>query len=153
MVVKVASLLAGALCMYFGYRLLMRGIYPDADEKAVWDNTSLLIKRGIPGIAFALFGASIIVMSLLYGSDTRRREAPAAAEQSQKQVEDVETSSAQTTPSDLRPAQPKPRASARQMAQPTAPRKARQLRTLPDDDPSPATTTRDGGSLARPGRA
>src|SRR5512145_2152740 len=85
MAVKVASLLAGTLCMYFGYKLLMRGIFSDSSEKAVWDNGFLLLKRGAPGTVFALFGAVLIVVTLVKSGELRRREAPAPVEQGQTQ--------------------------------------------------------------------
>ena len=61
MIITIASLLIGTLCVFWGYRLLMRGIYAD-DSTTVWSDRSVLIKRGAPGVVFAVFGAAMIVV-------------------------------------------------------------------------------------------
>src|SRR3954454_6796996 len=83
MIIAIASLLIGTLCMYWGYRLLMRGIYSD-DSKAVWGDRSLLIKRGAPGVVFAVFGAAMIVVPMLR-SPERGREPPSVPAQEQSE--------------------------------------------------------------------
>jgi hypothetical protein len=76
MIIAIASLLIGTLCVFWGYRLLMHGIYSD-DSNTVWGDRSLLIKRGAPGVIFAAFGAMMIVVPMLRYHD-RNREMPAA---------------------------------------------------------------------------
>jgi hypothetical protein len=152
MAVKVASLLAGTLCMFFGYKLLMRGIFSDSNEKAVWDDSSLLFKRGFPGTVFALFGASLIVVTLVQSGELRRRPAP-PVEQSQTQPADDADQPSPPPQSKLKePRPPKERASAHSGAQ----RKTtRTERTSPGEEsnrPLP-TTTKDRGLIAKPGRA
>jgi hypothetical protein len=83
MIIVAASLLIGILCVFLGYKLLMRGVYSNADPKAVWADTALLIKRGTPGAVFALFGGSMIVVGVLHADHLRHRDAPPAPEQTQ----------------------------------------------------------------------
>src|SRR3954449_8396201 len=83
MIIAITSLLIGTLCMYWGYRLLMRGIYSD-DSKAVWSDRSLLIKRGAPGVVFAVFGAAMLVVPMLR-SHERSRELPSVPAQEQSE--------------------------------------------------------------------
>ena len=157
MAVKVASLLAGTLCMYFGYKLLMRGIFSDSSEKAVWDNGFLLLKRGAPGTVFALFGAVLIVVTLVKSGELRRRDAPAPVEQSQTQPAQSSDQSAapqQDGPKDSRQRTTRERASSRPASER---RTTRQERTSPREESSQplptTTTTKDRGMIAKPGRA
>ena len=84
MVIELTSLFIGTLCLFFGYKLLMRGVYSDTDAAAVWSNHALLIKRSVPGVLFALFGAAMVVAGVLHSSELRGREAPSAkAEQTE----------------------------------------------------------------------
>lgn len=148
-------MLVGALCMFLGYRLLMRGIYSGSNERAVWDDNFLLLKRGAPGILFALFGALIIIVSLFQAGEVRRREAPAPVEQTQTQPAEnrKQLSSAperngnqERNAKDLRPEQPKPRVAPQQAAKPAEERKAtRKEKAAPGEDPP----TR----IAKPSRA
>jgi hypothetical protein len=157
MAVKVASLLAGALCMFFGYKLLMRGIYSDSNEKAVWDDRSLLLKRGAPGTVFALFGAWLIVVTLLQSGELRRSEPPSPVEQTETQP--TESSDQPSAPQQGKPKDPRQRApKERGASQPGAERKTtRHERTSPGEDsnqPLPTTTTtKERGTIAKPGRA
>jgi hypothetical protein len=74
-VMRLGTLLVGALCVFLGYRLFMRGIYCDStDVKATWGNWSLLLKRAAPGSLFALFGVVIITASILFPSKLSFRE-------------------------------------------------------------------------------
>jgi hypothetical protein len=143
MAVKVASLLAGILCMYFGYKLLMRGIFPDSSDKPVWDDGALLFKRGLPGTVFALFGAGLIVVTLVRSGELRLREAPA-------QVQQTQTQPAQSSDRTAPPGQGR-RSESRK------PATTRHERASPPEESnqsSPATTTtRDRGMIAKPGRA
>lgn len=157
MAVKVTSLLAGTLCMFFGYKLLMRGIFSDSNEKAVWDDSALLFRRGAPGAVFALFGASLIVVTLVQSGELRRRAAPAPVEQTETQStesSDQASSPQQGKPKESRQRAPKERGS----AQPGAERKTtRRERTAPaeaSNQPLPTTTTtKERGMTAKPGRA
>ena len=83
MIIAIASLFIGTLCVFWGYRLLMRGIYAD-DSKAVWGDRSLLIKRSAPGVVFAVFGAAMIVVPMLR-SHERSRELPSIPAQEQSE--------------------------------------------------------------------
>jgi hypothetical protein len=84
MIIAISSLFIGTLCVFWGYRLLMRGIYAD-DSKTVWSDRSLLIKRGAPGVVFAVFGAAMIVVPMLR-SHERNRELPSAPVQEQSET-------------------------------------------------------------------
>ena len=84
MIITIASLLIGTLCVFWGYRLLMRGIYA-GDSTTVWSDRSLLIKRGAPGVVFAVFGAAMIVVPMLR-SHERSRELPPVPVQEQSET-------------------------------------------------------------------
>jgi hypothetical protein len=131
MILTVAALLIGTLCVFLGYRLLMRGIYAEADSKAVWSNGGLLIKRGAPGVIFAVFGAAMIVLSLMHSKEFRTHAAPAAAiEAPAEQADAKSTPSAQQPKRKLAREQgSKPRPPAANTAQP-----AFQRSTSPDGD-------------------
>lgn len=63
---KIALLLVGALFAYMGYRLFIAGVYTHAgDLKAAWGEKYLMIKQAAPGTFFALFGAAIIIVSIV----------------------------------------------------------------------------------------
>ena len=84
MIITIASLLIGTLCVFWGYRLLMRGIYAD-DSTTVWSDRSVLIKRGAPGVVFAVFGAAMIVVPMLR-SHERTRDVPSPPGQEQSEA-------------------------------------------------------------------
>jgi hypothetical protein len=86
MVIEIAALLIGTLCVFLGYKLLMRGVYPDTHATIVWSDRSLLIKRGAPGVVFVLIGVVMIGAPLLHLSELRKREAPPSAEEEQTQT-------------------------------------------------------------------
>ena len=96
MIVEIAALLIGTLCVVLGYKLLMRAVHLEGDAKALGDS-SVLIKRSAPGAIFALFGAAMIVMALLHGSALRHHQPAAAAEEMQTEQAQTgkQTSSAQ----------------------------------------------------------
>jgi len=80
MIITIASLLIGTLCVFWGYRLLMRGIYAD-DSTTVWSDRSVLIKRGAPGVVFAVFGAAMIVVPMLRSHERSRELLPIPVEE------------------------------------------------------------------------
>jgi hypothetical protein len=151
MAVKVASLLAGILCMYFGYKLLMRGIFPDSSEKPVWDDGYLLFKRSFPGTVFALFGAALIVVTLVRSGELRSREAPASVQQTQTQPAQSSdrTASPQDERNDVRQRASRERASSSPAAGSRTTRKERTSPREESDEPLPG----DRGIIAKPGRA
>ena len=150
MIIVVASLFIGTLCVFLGYKLLMRGVYSDPDGKAAWSDTSLLIRRSAPGAIFALFGGAMIIVGLLHSSRLHHREAPSASEQ-------TETEQAQPLKQST-PAQPAKRRHAREEGnrrpgspqQATQPGDTTQERDSSGEDvnqPTPAT------KAWKPGRA
>jgi len=98
MVIEIAALLIGTLCVVLGYKLLMRGVYPDADAKSVWSDARLLIKRSAPGMMFASFGAAMIVMGLLHGNELHHRAAAAAPQDTQTEETTPAKHSSQAQP-------------------------------------------------------
>src|SRR5215510_3111997 len=98
MVIEIAALLIGTLCVVLGYKLLMRGVYPDADAKSVWSDARLLIKRSAPGMMFASFGAAMIVMGLLHGNELHHRAAAAAPQDTQTEETSPAKHSSQAQP-------------------------------------------------------
>jgi hypothetical protein len=137
MMIQISALLIGTLCVFFGYKLLMRGVYPEGDAKAVWGDTGLLIKRSAPGVIFALFGAAMITMGLLHGAALRHRDSTPAAEQTQ--IEDTQPAR-QSAPAQT--AKRKHRAVPQQAQQPAKPdpEVARDTET----QPAPAKTWKPG---------
>lgn len=74
---KVASLIVGLGFGYMGYRLFMAGIQGSAgDLEASSGSQALKLSRAAPGTFFALFGAAVIVATIVQGFDV---ELPAAA--------------------------------------------------------------------------
>jgi len=86
MIIQIATLLIGTLCLVLGYKLLMRGIHSDAAQPAIGDSTALM-KRSAPGVIFALFGAAMIFMGLMHGGAFRHRDASSAMPQTQTEEE------------------------------------------------------------------
>jgi hypothetical protein len=82
MVIEIAALLIGTLCLFFGYKLLMRGIYPDHDADATVQNQGLF-KRGTPGLLFSMFGVVIIVAAILHSTHARHHERAAVTEETE----------------------------------------------------------------------
>ena len=140
MIIAIASLLIGTLCVFWGYRLLMRGIYSDA-SKTVWGDRSLLIKRGAPGVIFAVFGAVMIAMPMLRFHE-RTREMPSASVPEQSEA---------TKPAS--PAEPPKRkhareGSARQRVSPQTARPSVDSKVTPDE-----SSPEDSNPLSPPGKA
>jgi len=150
MIIVIASLLIGTLCVFLGYRLLMRGVYSDADAKAAWGDTALLMKRASPGAVFALFGGSMIVVGLLHAGHLRHREGPAAPEQTQ--TEGAQPLK-QSTPAQAakrkhaREERSKQHAPAQQATQPADTTQERESSREDPSQPPPAP------KLSKPGRA
>ena len=74
LIYKLASLGAGVLVCYMGYRLFSAGIFGDAGSvDATFKDTRLLIRRGAPGTFFAVVGAVVLALTLFKGInlDTR----------------------------------------------------------------------------------
>lgn len=146
MIIAITSLLIGTLCVFWGYRLLMRGIYGD-DSKIVWSDRSLLLKRSAPGVIFAVFGAAMIVVPMLR-SHERTRDVPSSP--GQEQTEAAKPAS---------PAEPPKRKHARdggarqraspQTSKPSIDGKATPAESAPGDT-NPASPT---NRAAKPGRA
>lgn len=67
---KVVTLLVGLLCIFMGYKLLMKGIFDGgSDITAAWDNNrKLIIRRASPGVIFALVGFGIIAINFTVSS-------------------------------------------------------------------------------------
>src|SRR5690242_11888420 len=80
MMIELAHLLIGTLCIFFGYKLLMRALSADADSASHPSDHSLTIKRSVPGVLFAVFGAGMVVYALMHSSELRHAE-PAAKEE------------------------------------------------------------------------
>lgn len=69
-VYKLASLLVGLGFGYMGYRLFLAGIQqPAGDLKASVGNRRLKLLRTAPGTFFVLFGAGVIVATIVQGFD------------------------------------------------------------------------------------
>ena len=146
MIIAITSLLIGTLCVFWGYRLLMRGIYGD-DSITVWSDRSLLLKRSAPGVIFAVFGAAMIVVPILR-SHERTRDVPSASSQGQSEAAKPAS-----------PAEPPKRKHAReggarqrvspQTARPSVDGKATPAESGPEDI-NPASPT---NRASKPGRA
>lgn len=62
---KLCCLFCGSLFSYLGYKLFIKGIYPNDGELSFEGfNTKLYLKRIGPGIFFALFGSVIICVTI-----------------------------------------------------------------------------------------
>jgi hypothetical protein len=81
--VKSAIVSAGALCIFLGYRLFVKGVYEggarinvQAGAAAPKDETwkaVLAMDKGGPGLIFALFGALIVAAESLGGMDSSEK--------------------------------------------------------------------------------
>ena len=126
MVIVIASLVIGTLCLFMGYKLLMRGVYSESDTKAVSGDSSLL-KRSAPGAVFALFGATMVIVGLVHSTRLRHREAPPAPEQTRtEEIEPLKESAPPPTP----------------RRKPAREDKSRQ-HTAPQQAPQPGSTTQE----------
>ena len=59
-VVLVLAVLAGAACMWMGYRLFMKGVVEPADGSFKGAGWEVKLAKVGPGVFFALFGAAVI---------------------------------------------------------------------------------------------
>jgi len=122
MILTVLALLIGTLCVFWGYRLLMRGVYADPESSAIWSDRPLLVKRSAPGVIFAMFGAAMIVLPLM--NSKHFRKLPSA-------TTPVDAVQEQTAPKPTSVAPPKgklaakPRSSSANSAQPANPGRSR----------------------------
>jgi hypothetical protein len=65
---RISCIAAGLIIVILGYRLFRTGIYEKAgDLRAVWGNKYLTLKSAAPGTIFALFGAGVMIMTLVKG--------------------------------------------------------------------------------------
>jgi len=72
-VYRITIVVIGLGFAYLGYRLFALGLYEKAGElKAAWGESRLELKQAAPGIFFALFGAALILASLVRGVDIER---------------------------------------------------------------------------------
>ena len=58
---RLLIVLTGALCIYLGYLLFVKGVSGKASLRVEHDKSKLQLANAMPGIFFALFGASILV--------------------------------------------------------------------------------------------
>lgn len=65
-VYRILIVVAGIASAYMGYRLFVRGLFANAGElKAAWGERKLVLKQAAPGTFFALFGAAIVMYSIV----------------------------------------------------------------------------------------
>ena len=145
MILTVLALLIGTLCVFWGYRLLMRGVYADPQSNAIWSDRPLLVKRGTPGVTFAVFGAAMIVLPLMHSKHFRTRPAAATAVDT---VQEQNESKATSVAPPKRNLAAKPRSSSANSAQPANPSKSRyESDFFPQDANDPPAT-----KVYKPGR-
>jgi hypothetical protein len=86
-----------------GYRLFLKGVLGDSDLEAIWKDRKLLLRRAAPGTLFALFGLTMISLSLWQGpgilkdyntTDRQIRESEIKASERQWQIIDDRTTAA-----------------------------------------------------------
>ena len=65
---KLASLGAGSLFCFLGYRLFVLGVFTGGgDMDARFKDSKVLMKKAAPGTMFALFGAVVISVTICRG--------------------------------------------------------------------------------------
>lgn len=65
---KFATLIAGIILSYMGYRLFMAGIWGNAGDLDVkFKSNKLIVKSAAPGTFFVLFGTIVICFSIFKG--------------------------------------------------------------------------------------
>ena len=146
MIIAIASLIIGTLCLFWGYRLLMRGIYAD-DSKSVWSERSLLIKRSAPGVVFAVFGALMAALPVLRFHE-RTREPPAAL--MQEQGEATKPASPSTEPPKRKHAR---EGAARQRGSAQSEKPSLDSKATPESAPEESTPAGPPAKAWKPGRA
>jgi hypothetical protein len=63
--IKLAQLVCGTFSIYLGYRLFMKGIFPQAgDVEGSWKGIKISIKAALPGVYFTVFGSLIVISSI-----------------------------------------------------------------------------------------
>ncbi len=72
---RALTVLVGGAVIWMGYRLFIVGVYERAGElKAAWGDRRLILKQAAPGTFFALFGASVLLLSVARGVDLYTKE-------------------------------------------------------------------------------
>lgn len=76
---KLVTLFSGTLIIYMGYRLFTEGLFSEAGHlDGRFGQHRILLKRAAPGTFFALFGALVLLVSIVIGfdvdSENRSRE-------------------------------------------------------------------------------
>ena len=61
---RVLIVLAGILCVYLGYSLFVKGVSGKASLRAEFDKSKIQLANAMPGIFFALFGMSILIVTI-----------------------------------------------------------------------------------------
>jgi hypothetical protein len=61
---RVLIVLAGMLCIYLGYLLFVKGVSGKASLRVEFNKSKLQLANAMPGIFFALFGASILIFTI-----------------------------------------------------------------------------------------
>lgn len=64
---KIACLLAGAACVYMGYKLFLAGVFDTATLEASRGQATLSLQNAAPGTFFALFGTVVIGFTVFRG--------------------------------------------------------------------------------------
>lgn len=65
---KIMTLISGVIFAYLGFRLFMADKTSDAGDLSVkYDKYMLNLKGGAPGVFFSLFGAMMIIISVIIG--------------------------------------------------------------------------------------
>jgi hypothetical protein len=76
---KSLSIIVGFTVIYWGYKLFLKGFLNSTGNlSAFWGNKSIVFKNTAPGVFFTVFGASIILFSVIkgvnYTSTTKNKE-------------------------------------------------------------------------------
>lgn len=144
MVIEIAVLLIGALCLFCGYKLLMRGMYPAQEAGAAFHSQGLL-KRSAPGLLFSMFGAAIVIGGILHSTHAYHRQ-PAVAEESESSAP---ASTQAPRRKHVRAKEPRQSAGTAQSVQPKVTAPSAPVEPALEDIPQPPQPTR----YVKPGRA
>lgn len=68
-ILKITTIICGFCCVFMGYKLLIKGIFPaDSDIEVGWDkDRRLVLRRASPGVIFAVIGFGIIGLTTWFG--------------------------------------------------------------------------------------
>ncbi|HCI6773158.1 TPA: hypothetical protein RFW12_004353 [Klebsiella variicola] len=68
-ILKITTIFFGFGCVFMGYKLLVKGIFPaDSDIEVGWDkDRRLVLRRASPGVIFAVIGFAIIGLTSWFG--------------------------------------------------------------------------------------